>query len=97
MTAVVRLVCLTGLLMGVFAASAAADQGRGDHDTPAMERQSDFISPQQYRARACRTDNYGWVSCERSGDWWRNENQRRHRGYSYPDSVDDWIGRLLRL
>jgi hypothetical protein len=97
MTALVRVVCLAGLLMGAIALPVAADQGRGDHDTPAMERLSDPISPEQYKARTCRTDGYGWVVCERNGRWWQNENQRRHRGYWDPAGGDDWIGRLLRL
>jgi hypothetical protein len=91
----VRGMGLIGFLLGAFAIPAAADQGRGGHDTPAIERQWGFISPDQYKARACRTDVRGWVSCERSGQWWQQENQRRHRGY--PDSGDDWIGRQLRL
>ena len=86
---------LIGLLLSAFAISAAADQGWGVHDTLAIERQSAFISPDQYNARACRTDVRGRVFCERSARWWQQENQRRHRGY--PDGGDDWIGRQLRL
>jgi hypothetical protein len=97
MPALMRLACLAGLLMGAIALPVAADQGRGDHDTPAMERLSDPISPEQYKARACRTDDYGWVVCERNAQWWQHENQRRHRGYSDPDSVGDWIRRMMRL
>ena len=83
MTIPLRLVCLTALLMGAIAIPAAADQGRGDHDTPATQRQSDSGSPQQYSARACRTDDYGWVVCrDRSGQWRREETHRRYRGYS---------------
>lgn len=92
-----RLVCLTGLLVSVLAIPAAADQGRRDHDTPATERQSDPISARQYTARGCRTNDYGWVVCEHSAQWWRDENQRHHRGYSNPDSIGDLIGRLFRL
>jgi len=96
MTALMRLVCLTGLLMSVIASSAAADQGRGDHDTPATQRQSDPVWPQQYNARACRTDDYGWVVCrDRSAQWRREETYRRYRGYSEPDSIDSWLWRLL--
>jgi hypothetical protein len=95
MTALLRLVCLTGLLMGAITISAAADQGRGDHDTPATERQ-DAVSPQLYNTRACRTDDYGWVVCrDGSGNWRRQEAQRRYRGYSGSHSINDWIWRLL--
>lgn len=91
-----RLVCLTGLLMGVIAMPASADQGRGDHDTPATQSQSEFGSPPQYNARACRMDDYGWVVCrDRSGQWRREETHRRYRGYSGPDSFDHWFWRLL--
>jgi hypothetical protein len=93
-----RLVCLTGLLMSALAMPATADQGRGDHDTPAMERQSDPISPRLYNTRNCRTDDYGWVVCrDRDGQWWRVESRQPYRGYTDPDSVGDWIGRLLRM
>jgi hypothetical protein len=98
MTVSLRLVCLTGLLMSALAIPASADQGRRDHDTPATERQSDPISPRQYNARNCRTDDYGWVVCrDRDGQWWRVESRKPYRGYADPDSVGDWIGRLLRL
>jgi hypothetical protein len=98
MTVSLRLIGLTGLLMGALAMPAAADQGRGDHDTPATQRQSDPVSPQQYNTRNCRTDDQGWVVCRDSyGQWWRVQNHRQYRGYSDPDSVGDWVGRLLRL
>ena len=98
MTALVRLACLAGLLIGAIALPVAADQGRGDHDTPATDRLSDPIAPQQYNNRACRTDAYGWVVCrDRDGQWWRVHSHRSNGGYSDPDSGDDWIGRLLRL
>jgi len=51
MTARLRLVCLTGLLMSAIAIPAGAEQGRGDHDTPATQSQSEFGSPQQYNSR----------------------------------------------
>jgi len=96
MTVLFRLVCLTGLLMGAIAIPAAADQGRGDHDTPTTQRQSEFGSPQQYNGRACRTDDYGWVVCrDRNGQWRREEAHRRYRGYSGPDNFDNWFWRLL--
>jgi len=96
MTVLSRFVCLTALLTSVIATPAVADQGRGDHDTPATQRQSDSVSPQQYSGRACRTDDYGWVVCrDRSGRWRREESHRRYRGYSGPDSIDDWFWRLL--
>jgi hypothetical protein len=98
MTVSLRLICLTGLLMGALAIPAAADQGRRDHDTPGTERQADPISPQQYNARNCRTDDYGWVVCrDRYGQWWRVQSHQPYRGYAAPDSVGDLIGRLLRL
>jgi hypothetical protein len=96
MTVLFRLVCLTGLVMSAIMIPAAADQGRGDHDTPATQRQSEFGSQQRYSARACRTDDYGWVVCrDRSGQWRREETHRRYRGYSGPDSFDLWFWRLL--
>ena len=52
MTVSLRLICLTGLLMGALAIPAAADQGRRDHDTPGTERQADPITPQQKTRRA---------------------------------------------
>jgi hypothetical protein len=96
MTDLFRLVCLTALLMSAIAIPTAADQGRGDHDTPATQRQSEFGSPQQYSARACRTDDHGWVVCrDRSGRWQREETQRCYRGFSGPDRIDNWLWRLL--
>ena len=98
MTVSLRLVCLAGLLMSALAIPAAADQGRGDHDTPGTERQSDPISARQYNVRNCRTDDYGFVVCrDRDGQWWRVKNNRPYRGYADPDSVGDLIGRLLRM
>jgi hypothetical protein len=96
MTVLFRLACLNGLLMGAIAIPLAADQGRGDHDTPATQSRSEFGSPQQYSARACRTDDYGWVVCrDRSGQWRRAETHRSYRGYSGPDSFDHWFWLLL--
>jgi hypothetical protein len=97
MMAPLRLVCSTSLLLSAIALPVAAEQGRGDHDTPATQRQSESGSPQQYNSQACRTDDDGWVLCrDRNGQWQRHESRQRSRGYSEPDSIDDWIGRLLR-
>jgi hypothetical protein len=94
MAAPLRLVCLTALLMGGIASSVAAAPGRGDHDTPATQRQSD--PPQRYDARACRTDENGWFVCrDGSGQWRREEAQRRYWGNARSDGVDNWFWRLL--
>jgi hypothetical protein len=96
MTLLLRLVCVTGLLMSVIAIPAAADQGRGDHDTPATQRQSDFGSPPRYNSPTCRTDDDGWLVCrDRDGQWRRDETHRRYRGRSNPDNLGDWIWQLV--
>ncbi len=65
MTVSLRLICLTGLLMGALAIPATADQGRRDHDTPGTERQADPISPQQYSSVATAMDSGG--GCRATG------------------------------
>ena len=82
MTGLVHLVCLTGLLVGMIAIPAAG-HGRGDHDTPATQRQSESGPPPQYNSPACRTDDDGWVLCrDRNGQWRRGDTHRRYSGRS---------------
>jgi hypothetical protein len=72
MMALVRFIAVAGLLLGIGAATPAAAQGRGDHDTPATSGQSDSGS-WQYRAPDCRTGGDGWVMCrDRYGYWQRD-------------------------
>jgi hypothetical protein len=72
MRVLVRVIAIAGLLPGLDAAGPAAAQGRGDHDTPATQGQSES-GRWQYRAPDCRTGADGWVMCrDRYGYWQRD-------------------------
>jgi hypothetical protein len=72
MMTLVRFIVVAGLLLGASAATPAAAQGRGDHDTPATQARSES-GGWQYRAPDCRTGSDGWVMCrDRNGYWQRD-------------------------
>jgi len=73
MRAVFRFIAIAGLLLGVGAATPAAAQGRGDHDTPATQRQSESRG-WQYQAPNCRTGADGWVMCRDSNGYWQRDH-----------------------
>lgn len=91
----IRLICLSGVLVGAIAMpAAAAGQGRGDHDTPQTQRQSEERSGKRYHRPACRDDYDGWVVCRGAdGQWYR----QRERYYDYwePDSPWDVFDHLF--
>ena len=64
-----RFVAIAGLLLGVAAATPAAAQGRGDHDTPATQGPTDW----QYGAPDCRTSADGWLMCRDSNRYWQRD------------------------
>src|SRR5262245_34956797 len=67
---VLRLIGITGLLLGLAAAPAAA-QGRGDHDTPATQGGANGW---QYRAQNCRASGDGWVMCRDANGYWQRDH-----------------------
>jgi hypothetical protein len=92
MTNPYRSLCFAGLVLAATATAMPAAAERGDHDTPATQR-DDW----RYGSPACRTDDDGWVVCrDRSGQW------RRHH-YERPRWADDdgwngsWYGRDERI
>lgn len=77
-----RGLALIGLLT-TWAVDARAE--RGDHDTPATERQSRGI---QAPARQCRSDD-GWVVCRDAAGHWRRHHYDPWFGGNCRGS-DDW-------
>jgi hypothetical protein len=83
MMTLVRLIAIAGLLLGASAATHAAAQGRGDHDTPATQDPSES-GGWQYRAPACRTSADGWVMCrDRNGYWYRDRYDPGFGGWGH--------------
>lgn len=83
------------LLLSALSVPAGAAGGRGDHDTPATQRQSEFGSAQG-NGRACRLDNDGWTVCrDNRGEWRRQATERRYKRRSHDDSFEDWLWRVL--
>jgi hypothetical protein len=80
MMAIVRFIAIAGLLLGASAATPAAAQGRGDHDTPATQDWSES-GGWQYRPPACRRSADGWVMCrDRNGYWYRDHYDHDYGG-----------------
>jgi hypothetical protein len=73
MKTLVRFVAVAGLLLSASAATPAAAQGRGDHDTPATQEQSES-GGWQYQAPACRTSSDGWVMCRDGDGYWQRDH-----------------------
>ena len=74
-----RCIGIAGLLLGVAAATPAAAQGRGDHDTPATQGPSGW----QYGAPGCRTSADGWVMCRDSNGYWQRDRYDPDFGGGY--------------
>ena len=64
-----RFIGIAALLLGVAAATPAAAQGRGDHDTPATQGPSGW----QYGAPGCRTNADGWLMCRDGNGYWQRD------------------------
>ena len=71
MTNLFRSLCFTGLVLAATATAMPAAAERGDHDTPATQRDWSYGSP------ACRTDNDGWVVCRDASGHWRRHHYER--------------------
>lgn len=79
---------LRGLALGALLTAWTADAlaERGDHDTPATERQSPWAQP--HAARPCRSDD-GWVVCRDAAGRWRRHHYDPWFGNDCRGS-DDW-------
>lgn len=87
MTRLFRALCL-GTSLLCTAGTAALAQGRGDHDTPATQRQSE--SGRQYQPK-CRTDSDGWVWCRGgSGQWYRHHRESGYQDWDWWNNDDAW-------
>jgi hypothetical protein len=87
MTNVFRSLCFTGFVLAATTAAMPAAAERGDHDTPATQRDNwRYDTPWRYGSPACRTDDDGWVVCRDASGYWR-----RHH-YEGPQWADDDYG-----
>jgi len=88
MTPLLRIACVGSLLLGAAAATPAAAQGRGDHDTPATQRQSESQG-WQYRAPDCRTGGDRWVACRDQDGYWQRDPYDPRFGRTWRDNGED--------
>lgn len=93
MTNLFRSLCFAGLALAATATAMPAAAERGDHDTPATQREDwRYDTPWRYGSPACRTDDDGWVVCRDGSGHWRRHHYEGSYGRPWRDDDDDWNG-----
>ena len=89
MMPLLRLIGIGSLLLAAAAATPATAQGRGDHDTPATQRQSESGGA-KYVTPDCRTNGDGWILCRDGDGYWQRDRYDAGFGDWWDGGADEW-------